>query len=390
MRCPCLRGQSAMPDSSASIKWLMRSLMLILFRVDSSAIIGRGHVMRCLTLAEALKARGAEVQFLCREYDGDLCGLIEDKGFSFHRFAIQATSADNEENMLARASWPDAEWRQDVEQTLDIIESLEAKPAWLIVDHYAIDHRWEVTLRPYVNRIMVIDDLANRKHNCDLLLDQTFGEGRERYADCLTQPCEGLFGSRYALLRPEFLQCRKEDDVLPDNDSLAVHLFFGSGDQGDFALRFSKLLLKYFPEIKLNVVAMTVSDRCEKAWDQVRENYPGRFRVVENPDSMAKTMSECDVAIGAPGIATWERACVGIPAAYLATAENQVEILRGLESSGLCVFIGRARDISDEGFINAARLFFEGKDKLISMRLRGIHMFDGKGTDRVAAKMVNM
>jgi spore coat polysaccharide biosynthesis predicted glycosyltransferase SpsG len=146
----------------------------ILIRADASVQIGSGHVMRCLTLADELHGRSAEAIFVCREFDGNLCGYIEGKGYIVHRLPVSDEQEHNIEGNLKHAAWLGADWQTDARQVEEIIKDLDISPGWLVVDHYALDKRWERYLRPYCKKSMVIDDLADRVHDCDLLLDQNF------------------------------------------------------------------------------------------------------------------------------------------------------------------------------------------------------------------------
>src|SRR5690606_12034475 len=82
-------------------------------------------------------------------------------------------------------------------------------PDWLVADHYALDAKCELALINVVGRIMVIDDLANRPHECVLLLDQNLGRLESDYDDLLPENCQRLIGPHYALLRPEFAELRE-------------------------------------------------------------------------------------------------------------------------------------------------------------------------------------
>ena len=151
--------------------------MRIAFRTDSSTIIGSGHVMRCLALAEKLKAAGADIHFVCREHPGNLSDLIGTHvNVGVHRLPAASrsttTSGHNGSGRIAHSEWLGADWKDDAIQTSAAISSLPKPVDWLVVDHYAIDAHWETALRPLAQRIMAIDDLADRSHDCDVLLDQ--------------------------------------------------------------------------------------------------------------------------------------------------------------------------------------------------------------------------
>src|SRR5689334_18687173 len=167
------------------------------FRVDASIHIGTGHVMRCLTLANALREQGAAVLFVCREHEGHLCDLLERDGHAVRRLPVPRVGIQTRD-AADHAWWLGASWQEDAEQTRAAIDSLGAKPDWLIVDHYAVDHQWDATLRKSVGRIMVIDDFADRVHDCDLLLDQNLvAQMHSRYAGKVPAACGMLVGPQY-------------------------------------------------------------------------------------------------------------------------------------------------------------------------------------------------
>jgi len=141
----------------------------ISFRVDASLQIGTGHVMRCLTLADALKAAGASCRFICREHPGHLLGLIRQRGhaaIALPEIVVDLSPAAREHPFQpAHADWLGADWPTDAGQTQMALQGLVSD--WLIVDHYALDARWESAVKTKYRKLMVIDDLADREHICD-------------------------------------------------------------------------------------------------------------------------------------------------------------------------------------------------------------------------------
>ncbi len=148
--------------------------MRVVFRADASLNIGSGHVMRCLTLANALRESGASCFFVCREHPGNLLELIREQGFEAIGLPLPKTfeslHGKHSSSRLTYAGWLGDSWQRDAEQTLAALNGELAD--WLVVDHYALDSAWEESLRPACRRLLVIDDLADRDHRCDLLLDQ--------------------------------------------------------------------------------------------------------------------------------------------------------------------------------------------------------------------------
>ncbi|HAO19195.1 MAG TPA: UDP-2,4-diacetamido-2,4,6-trideoxy-beta-L-altropyranose hydrolase, partial [Desulfobacteraceae bacterium] len=189
--------------------------MMIVFRTDASVAIGTGHVMRCLALSDALCQIGNPgIAFICKELPENLLTSMRLKGFEVFRFAQPAAS----------------DWQSDSLQTIAILKQIGEKPDWLIIDHYELDKKWQTAIRPYVRQIMAIDDLANRPHDCDMLLDQNFYKNfQTRYNGLVPNHCRKLLGTRYALLRPEFKTLREK--IKPRDGSIRrILIFFGGSD----------------------------------------------------------------------------------------------------------------------------------------------------------------
>ena len=185
----------------------MADPLTIMFRTDASLEIGTGHVMRCLTLASGLLERGANISFLCRAHDGNLIDLIRSHGFSVYVLPLLLQVDDNDQTQtdLPHAAWLGCNWERDVEHC----RAMMRDPVdWIIIDHYALDYRWEKAMRDKCHEMMCIDDLADRKHDCDILLDQNLGRTEEHYRKFVSWETKLLLGPRYALLRCEFAEWR--------------------------------------------------------------------------------------------------------------------------------------------------------------------------------------
>jgi UDP-2,4-diacetamido-2,4,6-trideoxy-beta-L-altropyranose hydrolase len=169
------------------------TMVCIAFRVDANSQIGTGHFMRCLTLAVALKQCGAQIRFVSR----DLPTYLRDMFVARDLDLVSLSSAEKEKPTrdLAHSHWLGASQAQDAKATIQALS--DNSWDWLIVDHYALDVRWESTLRKSTKQIMVIDDLADRQHNCDVLLDQNlYRDMQTRYSDKVPAHCRLLLGPR--------------------------------------------------------------------------------------------------------------------------------------------------------------------------------------------------
>lgn len=332
--------------------------MKVAFRVDASLQIGIGHVMRCLTLADALAAKGASCLFLCKAHEGNLIDYIQRKGHIARSLQSASDTStvihllsptfDSTSTLLAHSHWLGSSQAQDAEACACVLA--EYCPDWLIVDHYGLDATWEEALAPYSRHLMVIDDLADRFHQCDLLLDQTFGRQEADYRPLVPQHCRLLCGSKYALLRPEFAALRPYS--LKRRTSPALHRLLISMGGVDKDNATSKVLqaLRACPlpsDCRIAVVMGATAPWLEDVRNQA-ENMPWETQVLVDVRNMAQLMSDSDLAIGAAGATSWERCCLGLPTIMMLLAPNQCKIARNLEQAGAARVIDPQKNLTDQ------------------------------------------
>ncbi|MGY0554822.1 UDP-2,4-diacetamido-2,4,6-trideoxy-beta-L-altropyranose hydrolase [Vreelandella titanicae] len=335
------------------VSFAKKLMSCIVFRVDASLEIGTGHVMRCLTLAQALRHIGAECHFVCREHRGNLIDFIKTQDFIVHRLPMPddgSKSLSSEEiNEPSHAHWLGVSWQTDAEACRAYIEALS--PDWLVVDHYAIDSRWEAFVCPHNTRLLVIDDLADRKHLSDMLLDQNLGREAEDYMALVPMCCRSFIGSEFALLRPEFAQWR---DVSLARRCQSMELrklliSLGGVDKDNVTGQVLEALKHCdLPDgCKISVIMGATAPWLNEVKVQA-STLPWPTEVVVNVSDMARRMSEADLAIGAAGSTSWERCCLGLPTLMLVLADNQRAIAEALNRAGAAVFLDsvNTRDIS--------------------------------------------
>lgn len=323
--------------------------MKVLFRADASTQIGTGHVMRCLTLANALRSRGARCSFVCREHVGHLVEQIRVCGHEVHALPLAELPSTKLSNAHHdHAAWLGADWATDAQQTLAAMHGVPAN--WLVVDHYALDDHWEKQLRPHCDNLLVIDDLADRPHTCDLLLDQTFGREAADYRSLVPAACRLLCGSQYALLRPEFAALRSYSLQRRAQPSLRELLITMGGIDKDNAtglvlqaLRTSLLPVDCRITVVMGTTALWLSEVRKQAQDM-----PWQTRVLVGVGNMAQLMADSDLAIGAAGATSWERCCLGLPSIMLVLAENQRTIARCLERSRAAMPINLDKSVATQ------------------------------------------
>ena len=342
--------------------------MLIVFRTDASLEIGSGHVMRCLTLADALKAQGARCIFICRTCPGNLLEQIKCRGYEV-RFLTKTFSpgADfvqslkpADQFMPYHASGPSCDWKTDAQQTRTILESLKAD--WMVVDHYALDSLWEVELKTHYKKLLVIDDLVDRSHDCDVLLDQNLRcDAGARYRLLVPEACNLLLGPAHVILAPSF-----DDPLLRirTGEIKSIFVYFGGNDICNQAGQ-AVIALTHFPHVDVEVI-LGAAHPYREAVIEAAIGYR-QIRVFDNCNDMAGAMSRADIGLGTCGMAAWERCAVGLPSLVTVSAENQREDAIALAEIGAVVHLGDAQDIGVDAWVNAISLVLADPTKVAYM-----------------------
>lgn len=356
--------------------------MNVVFRTDASIQIGSGHVMRCLTLADALTAKGAQCTFICREHSGNLIEYIRSKGYVIHSLPL----GDDADTDLAHSAWLGATQAQDAQACASLLAKLH--PECLVVDHYALDARWESDLARYCGQVMVIDDLADRTHICNLLLDQTFGRDLTDYRTLVPSNTTLLCGSDYALLRPEFTALRPyslQRRVLPKLKNLLITM--GGVDKDNVTAQVLKTLQTCpLPADCEITVVMGPTAPWSANVQRLAQVMPWPTSVRIGADDMAQLMADSDLAIGAAGSTSWERCCLGLPTIMLVLAENQTRVASGLEKAGAARIIGLKGAVMPQLEIFLSELCKSSKE-LAHMSQAASTIVNGKGLAIVVTEM---
>ena len=355
--------------------------MKFAFRVDASDQVGTGHFVRCQTLADTLKQRGAQTRFISRNLPEHLRDMLAAKGHEF----IPLNSSSNETIAvdLPHAHWLGTNQHADAQDTIQALS--DQTWDWLVVDHYALDVRWESVFRQTTKNILVIDDIADRQHDCDVLLDQNFYTDMDaRYTGKVPAHCRLLLGPRYALLREEFRQLR-EQVTLRTGPVKRVLVFFGGVDAGNCTARTIEALANIGGHDLHVDVVIGVQHPCREQIEAECAQYG--FRCHVQTSQMAELMAAADLAIGAAGSTSWERCCLGLPVLLVAIADNQINIAEGLDFLGACIYVGTAKTVIAPIMQNAILNLLTAQDQLKTLSERSYSLVDGLGVDRVCQAM---
>jgi len=356
--------------------------MEVVFRVDASSEIGTGHVMRCLSLADELKRNNNNVGFVCRNNVGHLINFIKNKGYKVHAIPVEKYWSANRSDYK---DYQNADLMIDASQTIEALQHI--KVDWLIVDHYAIDYKWESELKKYVKSVLVIDDLANRKHDCDVLLDQNwFGtETIGRYSNLLPKDCIPLLGPNFALLSKKYAIARRQKKLHNGNINKVLIFMGGVDSGGQTAKALEALCSEELKHISVDVVIGSSN----KDINKIIKIASSRKRTVIHKllPSLVDLMTKADLMLCAGGSTTWERCCLGLPAIVVIAAKNQSKSTKLLAKSGVHLLLGSSKEINNQDWFVKIRELASDSDRVKKMSILSSNLVDGEGVGRVLAAL---
>jgi UDP-2,4-diacetamido-2,4,6-trideoxy-beta-L-altropyranose hydrolase len=335
-------------------------------RVDASERIGTGHLVRCLTLATALRQQGSQPFFVCRDQPGNRLDLIRARDFDV---ALVSGALEN-----------------DAASTRDLLQRHDNDIDWIVVDHYGLDEAWEGQLRPLCRQLMVIDDIADRRHDCDLLLDQNLVEGADgRYDGLVPEHCRRLIGPDFALLDPLYAELRRDAQPRRARVQRVLISFGGSDYLGLTPMALAAFLAAERPDVDADVVVAPQGPYV----DDVLRMAAGHdnVHVHSGLPTLAHVIARADLAIGAGGTTSWERLCLGLAAIVVTVADNQRPATQALANRKLVRWIGDHDQITEASFADALQpLLADGIPREWLERCGNI--VDGLGVDRVSRSLL--
>lgn len=352
----------------------------VVFRADASTAIGTGHIMRCMTLAAQLTQHGLRCAFITRAHQGNLNEYIRASGCELHVLP----SRNHHTVDASYHQWLGTTQENDADECAAMLTTW--RPFWLVVDHYAIDARWEHQMMKHCEHLMVIDDLANRTHLSHILVDQTYGRTAAQYRSFVPRHCKLLCGSQYAILRPEFSKYRARSlrrRRSPRFGKLLISL--GGVDSQNITGRvLENLRHSHLPiDLEISVIlGKTNPWQCEVR--EMAQHMPRRTHVHVGVENMAELMFETDLAIGAAGSTSWERCALGVPTILLVLADNQREIAARLSTAGAARLFA-VTDLERLPIIDAD---VSTTTELSRLSACASTITDGKGTSRVIKAMM--
>jgi len=347
----------------------------LIIRADASTEIGTGHIMRCLTLADFLRNYGCNVIFICQELLGNLCDFLEEKNLQVCRLSV---------NHLNHESFAQSE----LNQIISIINQHNLTIDWLIIDHYKLDFKCEQALRPFVNKIMVIDDLANRFHDCDLLLDQNpYNNYKIRYKDLVSPSCLQLLGLDYLMLRSEFTSKSippKKQTAIAQN----ILITMGGTDSRNITCWLIEALEYLRIPLSIRIVVGPVCPHINKIKLAASKATLHEISVEQSVTNISELMLWSDLAICAGGFTTYELAFMGVPTIVISASATQLEAAIALHQLGITKFIGEFGNISMSSTVSTLSDMIFNSEKRIELSYSSKAKIDGYGVNRVVENLL--
>lgn len=337
--------------------------MNIVFRVDSSEQIGTGHVMRCVTLAQMLRQQGAQIFFVCRSDTGHLNNWIQEQGFPLFELTYGIFHQKN-----------------DAVATVQVLKKMNLNIDWLIVDHYELDAQWEKIVYDFVQHVMVIDDLANRKHVCDCLLDQNYLKDMEkRYEAFVPTNCHLMLGPSYLLLRNEFYEAKKKWPRSFREEVRRMLIFYGGSDPTNETEKVLQAIEKVGVPKRLHIdVVIGNANRKKETIKKLSKSLSASFHC--QIDYLAELIAKADVSFGAGGVTMWERCFLGLPSLVTVVAENQKATTEAAAEAGAVVNVGWHNDVTVSHYEKELLKVFQNRYPLQDIAKKGMAIMNSNGS----------
>jgi UDP-2,4-diacetamido-2,4,6-trideoxy-beta-L-altropyranose hydrolase len=358
----------------------------IIFRVDASVRIGSGHVMRSLAIADAFKAQGWRAFFICRELPGNLFHTVMDRGHRLLALSSPETYPDESIDINDYSANLGVSWEEDARETLDIIRNSKLKPEWLIIDHYSLDRRWEEMVGIMAKKTFVIDDVAKKEHECDMLLNENFlPDAAFTYKKLVPEKTKLLLGPKYAIIRPEFREIsrrRKPGDV----KSRRILIFYGGADPTNETQKALQAISELqHPDLHLDVVVGSGNPDKEKIKLMLKQ-LPDAILHVQLPH-LANLIAQTDLALCAGGSIVWELLSLDIPMLVTTTADNQSPSIRNLSLNGSVRWLGTSDKVGVEKIKNGIQQIISTTRSMRKKPDSEGKIIDGFGLDRVVKEL---
>ena len=341
--------------------------MIIVFRVDSSDIIGTGHVQRCLNFAQLYENKNT-ILFISKKHLFSLNEKIKEK---YTCYELELDKLNNVK--LDYNTWLGEDELIDAEKTISIIKKNNINVDWLIIDHYAIQKNWEQKIKPFVKNICVIDDFTNREHDCNILINQqiTPEEGLKKYKNLINEKCKIYCGNNYLLIHPFYYSFKDYKKNYNKKHLKKINIFMGGSDSFNITENIIDLCYNYNKKLLNKIQFDVIIGKSNKHYKKIEEKIKklDNFHYYYNLTFIGNLLSQADLCIGAPGSTSYERCLVKTPCLCICIAENQKTVIDKFIKNNCIKYLGTLDDNYQEKLINHLEYFQNNLEELKIMSL---------------------
>ena len=336
--------------------------MKVVVRADASPVIGSGHIFRCLSLADACREKGAEVIFFSKNNKGNKNELLRSREYDVRVVdCAERSSASDDADACQR----------NIDKNVD----------WIVIDHYSLGIEWEKQMRPFARNLMVIDDMADRKFDCDVIINQNDNYSMGNYNGLIPSGCRLLLGRDYVLLGSQFRSYRKKTKIR-NSGIQKLLVFFGTGDDNGETLKALQGLSRLSEAKDIHVIAGTSNQNIKQIRSICAEHNWQHYEFI---DHMAELLLEIDIVIGAAGFHSWERCALALPAIIAVLDSNQNDNAKLLSENGAAIYLGNSSNTRHDDYFRAIKHISDSM--LTNMSKKAFAMVDANGARRVCEIM---
>ena len=342
----------------------------IFIRVDSGTKIGYGHLIRCLALAEYLK-KYFDVIFISSTLPGNIINELVKKKIQICKLKSYPKKINQ---------------KNDANKTISLVKKYGGKKNLMIVDSYELSKKWETEIKSYVEKLIVIDDLGSRSHNCDIIIDQNLHTKMNGVYDKLVpNHCIQLLGPKYTMIRDQFVNQKKLSKIrtFPIKRILVS---FGGSDIENQTMPFLKIIKKSNLDVHVDVIVgkSNLNKNSIKKICSITK----KFSYFEQTNKIAKLMHSADISMGSGGSTNWERCILGLPAIVSIVSNNQIDVTKALSEKKCIINLGHVKKIKDKDYLNAIKSL--NNKILYQMSQKSFRLVDGKGKERISRHILSI
>ena len=345
---------------------------MVIIRADGNENIGAGHIMRCISIADAIRNIGGDVIFVLAGVSFET--MLREKGFDVF---VLHTDYSNMES--------------ECDSMLSLIKQYHADKC--IVDSYYVTDSYFRTLRS-ATRIVYVDDLMDHAHPVDMLINYNIYAEREKYESLYREAGirapEFLLGCEYTPLRCEFLNPVPKEAQSASPGRRSVLISSGGADTEHMELQLMERILRNKDRFEMMDFHFVVG-AMNRDWPVLREMSEDSSNIMlhRNVTNMKELMCRCDIAVSATGSTMYELCRCGLPIITYVVADNQIQGAESFMRRGAAVYAGDVRrdpELSEE-ILRVLEELLADRAALGRMTEFGKNLVDGQGAMRIASKL---